>query len=86
MKKYITILLILLSLSSYSKDTTFTQKGDKLYITTRRGTALVRNQDLYERKFNYNLESEKREKRVIIILDAVLLSTFFVVRALMNKN
>lgn len=86
MKKYITIILIILSFGGHSQDTVFTQRGSSLYMTTKRGTGLVLNQDLYERNFNYNQKSERRENKKLIAIDIILLTTFFVVRGLINKN
>lgn len=82
----ILVVVILLTLSSQAQDTIFRQKGKDLYITTRRGTALVRNQDLYERHYSYNAEETKRERKKLLILDGILLAAFFTVRALINKN
>lgn len=83
--KYLLTLLLLLSLSGKAQDTTFHQRGKNLYMTTRRGTALIVSQEVYEQHYDYNRDNHIRESRRLVAFDAALLALFFGVRALMNK-
>ena len=73
--KVILILLLLISLKLFAQDTTYYQKRNELYMTTR-----VTDVDLYNKHYSFVVKKRQKRDRRITIISTILftaISTWF---------